>query len=244
MSTIYPAQIDNSISLPSAIDNFTPIKGAIFNNLRDAVLAIESAVGTSPAGAYTSIANRFSVLEATVGNLNIVQLNNDLGGTLTSPKVIGLQGNPVSNQAPSINQVLTWDGIAWAPANSNLTTNVNVVQLTGQSINGAATILLTSNGTEFSLPNATTASVHVVFLASEITPSQSCARVVSELLIHTTGGSLSIDNNSTIISTNTPSWGLAISASGLILRFTGTGASSKTVNFVALISYITLPGVE
>jgi Repeat of unknown function (DUF5907) len=43
-------------------------------------------------------------------------LAQDLGGTATAPTVVGLQGNPVSNTAPAANQVLTWNGSAWAPA--------------------------------------------------------------------------------------------------------------------------------
>ena len=43
-------------------------------------------------------------------------LAQDLGGSATAPKVVGLQGNPVSTAAPASNQVLTWNGSAWAPA--------------------------------------------------------------------------------------------------------------------------------
>jgi hypothetical protein len=44
-------------------------------------------------------------------------LAQDLGGNATAPKVVGLQGNAVSSTAPAANQVLTWNGTAWAPAN-------------------------------------------------------------------------------------------------------------------------------
>lgn len=40
----------------------------------------------------------------------------DLGGTVTSQTVIGIQGNPVSSTAPATNDVLTWSGTEWAPA--------------------------------------------------------------------------------------------------------------------------------
>lgn len=40
----------------------------------------------------------------------------DLGGTVTSQTVIGIQGNPVASTAPSAGEVLTWSGTEWAPA--------------------------------------------------------------------------------------------------------------------------------
>ncbi len=45
-----------------------------------------------------------------------LQLVGDLNGTASTPKVAGLQGKPVSNTAPTANQVLQWSGSIWAPA--------------------------------------------------------------------------------------------------------------------------------
>jgi hypothetical protein len=117
MVTTYPAKIDTSISLPLAVDNLTPVSAAIFNNQRNAVLAIETSLGVQPEGIYGTVAGRFSVLENITSNLQIIALTHDLGGTLDNPLVIGIQGRPVSNVLPNFGQALVWDGIAWIPGN-------------------------------------------------------------------------------------------------------------------------------
>jgi hypothetical protein len=65
--TTYPAKIDTVISLPAAQDNITPISGDIYNNLRNAVLALEAELGIKPSGIYTTVKNRLDTLEALLG---------------------------------------------------------------------------------------------------------------------------------------------------------------------------------
>ncbi len=113
----YPAQIDDSISLPAAIDNQTPVAGVVFNRLRDAILAIEGELGTKPSGVNSTVKARLDSLENIVNSIHVISLAQDLGGTLTAPLVIGLQGRPLSDVAPNAGQVLGWDGIAWVPSN-------------------------------------------------------------------------------------------------------------------------------
>ena len=114
----YPAQIDNATSLPTVVDNLTPVQGAIFNKLRDTVIAIESELGTNPSGISGTVKGRISSLESTVGNIQAsVKLGQDLGNTLSQPFVIGIQGRPVAPDAPTLNQVLGWNGITWTPQN-------------------------------------------------------------------------------------------------------------------------------
>ncbi len=111
----YPAQLDTTVSLPTVTDDITPITGSKFNLLRDAILVIEQELGVKAKSVYSSTAERITNLETTVGNLQIISLANDLGGTLNAPKVIGLQGRTITSTAPTLNQVLTWNGVAWTP---------------------------------------------------------------------------------------------------------------------------------
>jgi hypothetical protein len=115
----YPAQIDTSSSLPTAVDNLTPVQGSIFNKLRDAVISVEQELGVKPSGSYSTVRARLDNLETVVGNLQIISLAGDLGGTLHNPLVIGIQGKPVSTVAPTLNQVLAWNGIAWSPVDQS-----------------------------------------------------------------------------------------------------------------------------
>lgn len=115
--TTYPAQIDTTASLPTAIDLQTPVVGATVNQLRDAIIAIEAELGVQPAGLDATVAARLTRLENTV-ILDVVTINGDLGGTPSHPLVIGFQGRPLAPTAPTTGQVIAWNGIVWAPANN------------------------------------------------------------------------------------------------------------------------------
>lgn len=112
----YPAQIDNSTSLPRAVDNLTPVQASIFNPLRDAVLSIEGVLGVNPNGIYSTVAGRLTTLENLFNGTPIIEIAQDIGGTAESPLVIGLQGRPVADTSPTSGQSLVWNGIAWVPA--------------------------------------------------------------------------------------------------------------------------------
>lgn len=59
----------------------------------------------------------------------------DLSGNYPNPTVVGLQNNPVSNAAPVLNNILTWNGVAWVPDNAN----GNFWRLLGNSATNPAT---------------------------------------------------------------------------------------------------------
>ena len=111
----YPAQIDDSISLPTQTDNLSPVKAETVNNLRNAILAVENELGIKPSSTYGTVRGRLDSLESTVGNLKVISLAKDIGNTLALPFVVGLQGRPISAAAPLTGFNLTWSGIAWTP---------------------------------------------------------------------------------------------------------------------------------
>src|SRR5271170_4856000 len=96
-TSVYPSQIDTAI--PIAIDNSTPVEAAVVNRLRDAILAVEQAVGTNPGSIYGSVSGRLSVLEAGQSTAN----------------AISIQEYFISPAAPSSGQALIWSGSEWGP---------------------------------------------------------------------------------------------------------------------------------
>lgn len=68
---------------------------------------------------WNSTTNKWTPTTSSSG----VSLGGDLGGTITSPIVIGLQGRAISSTAPTNNQALVWNTIAsqWIP--TTITTN-------------------------------------------------------------------------------------------------------------------------
>jgi trimeric autotransporter adhesin len=74
----------------------------------------------------------------------------DLSGSSTLQTVIGLQGRAVSSTAPSTNQVLTWNGSFWTPANVSSTggsgiTAINSLSNSTTSIVGAGTVTVSTS---------------------------------------------------------------------------------------------------
>jgi hypothetical protein len=117
MSTVFPAQIDNTTTLPVVIDQVSKIDSEAINRLRAAIIAIEGNIGVNAQSTFGTIRARLDALSAAIsgGGSGGFIAAGDLSGTPTHQRVIGLYGVPVSSEVPTINQFLGFDEAGWIP---------------------------------------------------------------------------------------------------------------------------------
>ena len=63
MTTVYPAGIDSSTTLPTVVDGVTSVKAEVINTLRDTEIAIEAELGIKPSGTYNTVRARLDALQ-------------------------------------------------------------------------------------------------------------------------------------------------------------------------------------
>lgn len=114
MATQYPSKIDNNTSLPEVSDLASVFSAEVYNRLRNAIIAIETELGTKPSGVYTSVKNRFDTLENLIIGSSL-ELGGDLSGSLDNASVIGIKGILISSDEPTNGQALVFNGSVWAP---------------------------------------------------------------------------------------------------------------------------------
>lgn len=139
MPTRYPSQVDTSLTLPTVIDNVTPIEASVINRLRDAILATQGALGPNPAGVYGNVRNRLDSLEKLVVAISpgaSVFIGNtifdgDLVADGYTQNVIGFYGRPLNSAAPNYESTYMWDGYQWAP---------NIAFQAGQDLSGTKSL--------------------------------------------------------------------------------------------------------
>lgn len=106
MSIIYPANIDNLITLPEFTNK---VSISNLNILRQAVINIETELGVKPSSIYSNVRGRLDLLESTLNSIvelgtpdatastkGVLKLTEDLSGTSALPQVVGLHGRSLS----------------------------------------------------------------------------------------------------------------------------------------------------
>ena len=90
-------------------------------------------------------------------------MEKDLGGTANAPMVTGLQGKPVSTNAPNNGEIMKFIDGKWTPSKYDALTNE-------QQVLTIANRAITISGTNSSivLPEATTDSLGVIQLAGDL----------------------------------------------------------------------------
>lgn len=73
MASIYPTAIDGNAQLPIAVDKVTNINAVLVNDLRSAIINIETTLGINPQGDETTVADRLDVLESGGGGTGDVE---------------------------------------------------------------------------------------------------------------------------------------------------------------------------
>lgn len=185
MATNYPASIDASANLPLARDNATTLNATLINNLRNAIIAIETELGVKPSGVYATVRSRLDVIDA-----QFIRIAGDIAGTAANPIVVGLGGRPVSTAQPNVGDAVIWNGSQWAPHSVQIvgtTTNFSgdlsgndiiqaVVGLHGRPLSGAAPLTGQSivwNGSAWAPANT-----QDVTFAGDLSGSQSSQTVI------------------------------------------------------------------
>ena len=137
-----------------------------------------TAIGSSPPTctqpSFANLSGSAAIAQlplATPGSQGIVQLSGDLSGSAAAPQVVALQGKPVSSTTPASNQVLTWNGSQWAPAQPSFSILTGVAtpsQLPGATSGAQGALQLTGDlGGSAAAPQVVSAH-----LASPLTPAQ------------------------------------------------------------------------
>ncbi len=237
MSSSYPAQIDSTLTLPTVIDNSTPVTGSSVNRLRDTIIYVESELGIKPSGIYGTVRKRLEALETGLGGV-VFTAGGDLGGNYITQVVIGLQGHPVSATAPTAGQVISWDGAAWSP------TTMGSSALTGTSANGNAINLLDSNNNPFILQNDNAYTIKITIIANR-TDDPGDAMWIYDVLAHCSLNRVVVDNyNLTFEFTNGNAWTTNIQYDGSSnhIDIVFTGSLGQTIDVKASIESVQLAG--
>lgn len=71
MATQYPIDIDNNNTLPSVVDGISPVVARDHNNLKEAIIAIQTELGKNPSDTFGNVKARLEDLTNKVNNMQL-----------------------------------------------------------------------------------------------------------------------------------------------------------------------------
>jgi hypothetical protein len=71
MSTLYPDAIDGYAQLPLVVDDVTDIDAVTVNRLRDAIVAIQQELGTTPSGSFDNVKDRIINISSLIDRISM-----------------------------------------------------------------------------------------------------------------------------------------------------------------------------
>jgi hypothetical protein len=200
-------------------------------------------------GASTTVQNLVISGTCTGCGIGSFSAGGDLSGSSTSQTVVGLQGKPISTTTPSTNQVLTWNGSFWTPANVSSTGGTGIASINGlsnstTSIVGAGTITVsTSSPNVITITGAGSGSITINSLATSTFQIQGTANEITVATSSPNIISLSLPQN--IGTSSVPTFGGIVlngNATTTNLTITGLGTSGSnclTVNAAGTVATTT-----
>lgn len=183
MSIKYPAAIDNIITVPIVKDNITNLDAKLLNTWRNAIITIESELGTNPSGMQDSVKSRLDAVDVSITNiLNSLDMSGvfvaggDLSGTSTNQTVIGLQGTSVSSVSPNDGDVLKYNQLnnQWEPGIGGGSASIGTFDSQPSSSDG-----LTSSGSVIYAQSASASNPGMIKLSGDISGTSSSPTVIS-----------------------------------------------------------------
>lgn len=185
----YPSALDDSLSIPIATDNVSPVKASFVNTLRDAILAIEAELGIDPSREYGTVRARLDAMTTGGGGSGVIEIlengsvvssnvtSIDFSGnvTVTIPQPLRVKVEVTGGQATQVQETIavTLDG----------QTSFTLSQTPFQS----SAVLMFVNGIKQQISIDYTVALNIVNYLGASIPLKTTDKVEFWYLVDTTG---------------------------------------------------------
>ncbi len=137
MPTIYPNGIDNTSTLPVAVDNVTHIVADVVNQNRSAVIAIEAELGVNPSGTYATVKDRLDAIISISSGDGYIRVQ-QAGSTVSTSNFLNFQTGATVTDVGGVATIAIVGGTGGGTLSDTLalgnTTGANNVVVTNSSI--------------------------------------------------------------------------------------------------------------